>query len=256
MTMTVSQALIFGAVQGITEFFPVSSSGHLAILQALFGLKEPQIDFDIFLHLGTLLSILVFFRKSILALFGKDKKTLLYLITASVPTFIIGFSFKDAVERFFGMPAVVGYMFIVTGIWLTLASVFVKKPGPRKEPGVLNSLAIGIAQGIAVMPGISRSGATVATGLFAGLEKEAAFRFSFLLAIPAVAGATILKTHKIGGGIIGKDSVSYILGGLVAAAVGLWAIKAFFGIVKKNKLYLFGIYCFLVGIASVIFFRG
>jgi len=254
--MTVSQAVIFGVVQGITEFFPVSSSGHLALFQALFGLKGPQVDFDIFLHVGTLVSILIFFRKSIWSLFGKDRKTLFLLITASIPTFVIGFSFKDAVERFFLNPTVVGYMLIVTGIWLTLAAISVRKGAAVKEPGILNSLAIGVAQGIAVMPGISRSGATVATGLMAGMEREAAFRFSFLLSIPAVAGATLVKACKIGHGIFGKDAVSYVSGGLVAALVGLWAIKVFLGIVKGNRLHIFGIYCILAGLAAVIFFRG
>ena len=196
--MGIFQAIIFGIVQGITEFFPISSSGHLVILQALMGLKEPQLAFDIFLHLGTLLSILIFFRKDILRLFGEDKRLFLLLVIASIPTFIIGFLFKDTVERFFAMPKVVGSMLGLTGAWLVLASLYTKRQPVKKGPGILNSILIGIAQGVAIMPGISRSGATIATGILTGLDRELSFKFSFLLAIPAILGASILKAHEIG----------------------------------------------------------
>lgn len=249
--MTIVQAIILGAVQGITEFFPISSSGHLVVLQSLFGLKE-QLVFDIFLHLGTTAAILIYFRKEIIALLT-DVRSIALIIAASIPTVIIGFLFKDAVEKFFGMPNVVGYMLIITGILLFAANFYERFMLPRRSLGFINSIIIGIAQGIAVMPGISRSGATIGIGMLCGIDKEKAFKFSFLLAIPAVLGASVLKIHKIGQGITGKDAVCFIAGGLVAMVVGLIAIKILFNALVRNKLYIFGIYCFLIGAIIIIF---
>ncbi|MDP3804902.1 MAG: undecaprenyl-diphosphate phosphatase [Candidatus Omnitrophota bacterium] len=249
--MTIWQAVILGAVQGITEFFPISSSGHLVVLQSLFGLKE-SLAFDVFLHLGTLASILIYFRKDIAALL-KDIKSVLLMIAASIPTAIIGFSFKDAVEKFFGMPNLVGYMLMLTGLVLLAASLYNKFMAPRRELGFINSIIIGIAQGIAVMPGISRSGATIGIGILCGLDKEKAFKFSFLLAIPAILGASILQLHKIVQGIAGKDAICFFAGGLVAMVVGLAAIKILLNALIRNKLYIFGLYCILAGTLIIIF---
>ena len=248
------EAVILGVVQGLTEFFPISSSGHLVLLQTLFGMKEPQLAFDVFLHLGTLFSILIYFRRDILWLFGKDRKTLAYIIVASIPTFIIGFTFKDAVERFFGMPRIVGCMMLVTGALLIATSVYTrfKKPGADRKLGIWNSLMIGVSQGIAVIPGISRSGATIGTGILAGLNHHTAFRFSFLLVIPAILGATLLKAVKIGSSLMGSEAVSFIAGGIAAMVVGLFAIDILLRMVKDNKLYLFGIYCIVAGSAVII----
>lgn len=249
--MTIWQAVILGAVQGITEFFPISSSGHLVVLQSLFGLKE-EFVFDVFLHLGTTAAILIYFRKDIIALL-RNIKLVLLIITASIPTAIIGFFFKDAVEKFFGMPNVVGYMLILTGILLLAANFYQKFMLPGRELGFINSIIVGIAQGIAVMPGISRSGATIGTGILCGLEKEKAFKFSFLLAIPAVLGASMLKLHKITQGIAGKDAICFIVGGLVAMVVGLATIRILLNALIRNKLYIFGLYCILVGSLIIIF---
>ncbi|MCX5686113.1 MAG: undecaprenyl-diphosphate phosphatase [Candidatus Omnitrophica bacterium] len=249
--MTIAQAMILGAVQGITEFFPISSSGHLVVLQSLLGLKE-EFAFDVFLHLGTTAAILIYFRKEVTSLLT-DIRSIALIVAASVPTFIIGLSFKDAVEKFFGMPNVVGYMLVLTGILLLAASFYERFMLPRRGLGFINSVIIGIAQGIAVMPGISRSGTTIGTGMLCGIDKEKAFRFSFLLAIPAVLGASVLKLHKIGQGIAGKDAGIFIAGGLVAMAVGLAAIRILFNALIRNKLYIFGIYCVLAGALIIIF---
>jgi len=249
--VTIWQAVILGVVQGITEFFPISSSGHLVVIQSLFGLKE-ELAFDVFLHFGTLAAILIYFRKDIIALL-KDIKLVLLIITASIPTTIIGFLFKDAVEKFFGMPNVVGYMLILTGALLLAASFYQRFMLPMRGMGFLNSIIIGIAQGIAVMPGISRSGATIGAGILCGLEKELAFKFSFLLAIPAILGASILKFHKIEQGITGKDAICFIVGGLVAMVIGLAAIRILLNALIKNKLYIFGLYCVLAGALIIIF---
>lgn len=248
------EALILGVVQGLTEFFPISSSGHLVLLQALFGMKEPQLAFDVFLHLGTLCSILIYFRRDILWLFGKDRKTLIFIVAASVPTFIIGFTFKDAVERFFAMPRIVGCMMLATGALLIATSVYTRfrKAGTERKLGIGNAVMIGIAQGAAVIPGISRSGATIGTGILAGLNHHTAFRFSFLLAVPAILGATLLKAVKIGASLRGPEALSFIAGGVAAMVVGLFAIDVLLRLVRDNKLYLFGIYCILAGTAVII----
>lgn len=246
--MTIYQAIILGIIQGITEFFPVSSSGHLVIFQALFGIEEPMLTFDIILHLGTLVSIAIFFHKDILDLFEKDRKTLLYLVIASIPTFIIALLFKDTVEKFFGMPGHVGFMLILTGAWLIFVTFFSKKNTRENSPGVVNSVLIGIAQGIAIMPGISRSGATIGAGLLAGLKRETAFKFSFLLAIPAIAGACLFKAHKIALVTTRPEALCFLAGGIAAAITGLLTLKILLQLVMNNRLHLFGIYCILAGI--------
>ena len=261
MTVTIAEAAILGAVQGVTEFFPISSSGHLVIMQGVFGIKEPQVAFDVFLHLGTLVSVLVFFRAEILALFVSRTRKLFMLAAASVPTFIIGFLSKGPVERYFGMPRLVGFMLLVTGAWLFAAVIFQRrravsgKAATQAEPGLWGALAIGVAQGVAVIPGISRSGATIATGIMAGLEKRAACAFSFLLSVPAVAGASMLKARGITAGLAASDAAQFAAGGITAMITGVLAIKFLLKLVGVGRLYLFGIYCFLAGLAVIMFYR-
>ena len=248
------EAVIFGIIQGLTEFFTVSSSGHLVVFQSLFGIREPQLAFDIFLHLGTLMSVLIYFRHDIYWLFGRDRHTLACILAASVPTFIIGFLSGDAVEKLFGMPDAVGYMMALTGAFLIISSVYQsrRRGGAEKKLGIFNSLVIGISQGIAIIPGISRSGATISTCIIAGLNAHTATRFSFLLSIPAIAGATLFKSAKIGSSILSGDAVSFISGAAAAMTVGLFSIDVLFRVIKDNKLYIFGIYCILAGSAVII----
>ncbi len=253
--MTITQAVISGVLQGVTEFFPVSSSGHLVLLHSLFGFKEEMLSFDVFLHFGTILSVVIFFHKDILEMFQKDMRLLKFIIVASVPTFIIGIIFKDVAENFFSMPLVVGSSLIITGLFLLFASIWaiywkiVRRPRPL---GVKNSIAIGIAQGISVLPGISRSGATIGTALIAGLDEAEALKFSFLLSIPAVLGANVLKVRQIYGNLISGDTVVFLAGAIAAAVTGFLVIKALFGIMRKNLFFLFGIYCISIGAAVVI----
>jgi undecaprenyl-diphosphatase len=256
--MTILQAVVSGVVQGVTEFFPVSSSGHLALLHNMFGFKRQMLVFDVFLHFGTILSVVIFFRRDISEIFRKDMRLLKFIAIASIPTFIIGILFKDIAEGFFSMPLAVGYSLIITGLFLLLASIFaiyrkiVRRPRPL---GVKNSIAIGIAQGISVLPGISRSGATIGTALIAGLDETEALKFSFLLSIPAVLGANILKARQICGNLIDGDTAAFLAGAVAAAVAGLLVIKALFGILRKNLFFLFGIYCVLIGAAAVILYR-
>lgn len=251
LRMTVFQALILGVIQGLTEFLPVSSSGHLVIFQSLFGLKEQQLTFDIFLHFATLLSVLVYFRNDIIALFGKERRMLPYIVMASIPTFVIAMLFKSAIEGFFESVPFVGGALVITGMWLIWANSFAVRQGANPI-GMGNSILIGIAQGIAILPGISRSGSTIATGLLSGLKKEDAFRFSFLLSIPAILGATLLKFSNISYKLAGVNAGAYLIGGAAAAVTGFMAIGVLSRAVMKNKLYFFGIYCFIAGTLCII----
>ena len=251
-----SQAIILGIVQGITEFFPISSSGHLVVLQNLLGLKEGMLSFDIFLHFGTLISIVIFFRKDIIKMLITDRSMLWFIMIGSIPTFIIGILFKDVVESLFSSSRIVGVSFMITGCFLLLASIFAayRKKARRERPlGFINSIIVGIAQGIAVVPGISRSGATIGTALVAGLDADTALRFSFLLALPAILGANLLKVRHIYGNLVSIEMVPFLAGGIAAMIAGLIAIRAMFGILRKNLFFLFGIYCILAGATVVMF---
>ncbi len=253
--MTIIQAVISGIVQGVTEFLPISSSGHLALLHNVFGFKREMLAFDVFLHFGTILSVVIFFRRDISEMLQKDMRLLKFIAIASIPTFIIGMIFKDIAEKFFSMPLAVGSSLIITGLFLLFASIWAiywKIVGRPRPLGVKTSIAIGIAQGISVLPGISRSGATIGTALIAGLDETEALKFSFLLSIPAVLGANILKVRQIYGSLISGDTAAFLAGAIAAAVTGFLVIKALFGILRKNLFFLFGIYCMLIGAAVVI----
>ncbi len=257
--MSLLEAVISGVVQGVTEFFPVSSSGHLVLLHHFLGIKEPQIVFDIFLHLGTIVAILIFFRKDIMDLLGKDRKPLLFLIAASIPTFLIAVLFKRVIEDLFDAPRVVGCMLAVTGAWLIVASAvsaYFRRKGLEKDMSLTSAIATGIAQGIAIMPGISRSGATIATSMMAGVEREKAFRFSFLLAIPAVLGAIVFKARDMGETIAHGNILSFLAGGVTAMFVGLFILKSLLKMIRKNLFFIFGIYLIAVGMLVMILYRG
>ena len=256
--MTIIQAVISGIVQGVTEFFPISSSGHLVLLHNVFGFKREMLAFDLFLHFGTILSVVIFFRREISRMFQKDTRLLKFIIIASIPTFIIGSILGYAAESFFSMPLIVGYSLVTTGIFLLFASIraIYWKAVRRSRPlGVKNSIAIGIAQGISVLPGISRSGATIGTALIAGLDETEALKFSFLLSIPAVLGANILKVRHIYGSLISSDTAAFLAGAIAAAVTGFLVIKVLFSVVRKNLFFLFGIYCILIGAAVVVLSR-
>ena len=248
--MTIIQAVISGVVQGITEFFPVSSSGHLVIIQSIFGLKESMMAFDIFLHFGTMLAVIIFFHKDIANLFRNDTKALKFLIIATVPTFIIAFIMKKTAESFFSTPRFVGIFLAVTGVFLIISSLFAMRWKMMKKTrpiGTANSLLIGVAQGISVLPGISRSGATIGIALISGIDEASAIKFSFLLSLPVILGANLLKVREIYGTLISTEMPAFMIGALAATVTGILAIKLLFGILKRNLFFLFGIYCILVG---------
>jgi undecaprenyl-diphosphatase len=263
--MTVFQAIFLGVVQGLTEFLPVSSSGHLVFFQSVFGMVEPQLAFDVMLHLGTLLAVVVYFRTDIARILlgawawirGRRKgeseaKLLLWIVVASVPTGLMGVVLKDWFESLFSMPRTVGLMLLVTGLLLWLTRVVRKNEKTAGRMGVWDALIIGIAQGIAIIPGISRSGSTISTGLFCGLHRELAGKFSFLLSIPAILGATLLEFRKID--TASGFGVTFI-GMAVSFIVGLLALRLLMNIVKKGRLSSFSYYCWAVGLLMILLAR-
>jgi undecaprenyl-diphosphatase len=275
--MTLIQALILGIVQGLTEFLPISSSGHLVIGQYLFGLQHADLAFDVSVHLGTLGAVVIYFRNDILAILtgllrwrpvgrgaGTAQETpdpgvrlAMLVILGSIPTALIGLALKRFEETLFASPLIAGVMLLVTGSFLFLtrgpqaaARAHPESTRPLAAIRARDSLLIGIVQGLAVMPGISRSGATIATGLFAGIEPQAAARFSFLLSIPAVAGAALLVLGEaVAQGQIALTTC--LAGGLAALIVGYAALAILVFLIKKGKLYTFAPYCWIVGLAAI-----
>jgi undecaprenyl-diphosphatase len=260
--ITALQVIVLGIAQGLTEFLPISSSAHLVFFQSLFGLKEPLLLFDIMLHLGTLLAVFVFFRRDladivrgvIRFLRGKEEtpsaRLAAWIILASVPTGLMGVLLKDWFESLFAKPALAGMMLLITGIvlWLTRLK---RGEGRRIEGmGWPDALLIGIAQGIAIIPGISRSGATISAGLLLGLDRELSGKFSFLLSIPAILGATLLEARKISS----VETLGLNLAGLGAAfLVGLVALTFLMKIIKIGRFSSFAYYCWAAGMAMVFF---
>jgi undecaprenyl-diphosphatase len=262
MKISIFQAIFLGVVQGLTEFLPVSSSGHLVFFQSVFGLAEPQLAFDVMLHLGTLLAVVVYFRTDIAQILlgtwawlkerrkGEgEARLLLWIVVASVPTGLMGVLFKDWFESFFSMPKTVGLMLLVTGMLLWLTRIVKRNEKTTGEMGVLDALIIGIAQGVAIIPGISRSGSTISTGLFRGLHRELAGKFSFLLSIPAILGATLLEFREID--TASGFGVTFI-GMAVSFFVGLLSLKLLMNIVKKGRLSYFSYYCWAIGILMIL----
>ncbi len=256
--MNIFETTILGIIQGLTEFLPVSSSGHLVLFQNLLGFKEPELLLDCSLHLGTLLAVCVYFRHDIKEIvtdiWKRDFKNphaslALWVVVGSVPTAVIGLVFKTPLERLFGSVATVGSMLIATGIIVALTRMIPEGFGTRTRVGLLGALAVGAAQGLAIIPGISRSGATIVCALLFGLDRDLAGRFSFLLAIPAIIGALAIQIDLDALERVGL--VPLVFGFFSSAIVGLLALKLLMGIVRKGHLYYFAPYCWVIGLLVV-----
>ena len=268
------QALILGIIQGLTEYLPVSSSGHLAIGQALFGLEdgESNLTFTVLLHVATVLSTLVILWKEIVWIF-KDlftkqswngyqnlnggTKYAINILISMIPVAIAGFLLKDKVEEVFGSGLlIVGIMLLVTASLLAFS--YFAKPRQKENISPLHAFIIGIAQACAVMPGLSRSGSTIATGLLLGNKKEKLAQFSFLMVVPPILGEGLLDIKDIfevgfSEAMSGLSPVAAIVGFLAAFIFGCIACKWMINIVKKGKLIWFAVYCAIVGIVAIIF---
>lgn len=267
------ESIILGIVQGLTEFLPVSSSGHLVLFQTLFGMTEPALLFDICLHVGTLLAVIAVFRVELTALLSALVRTptmiwsaggvsslytvnpqfrlMVLIVLGSVPTAVMGVLFAKMAEQIFSAVWLVGVALLITAtfLWFTRGQI---QPGRMvKKMSVRDALVIGVAQGFAIIPGISRSGATISAALYLGLDRDLAGRFSFLLAIPAILGALVLG---IDGEAFHTDIPLGIIlaGSICAAVVGYLALRILLHLVRKGKLYRFAPYCWTVGAIALI----
>lgn len=256
--MSIIQSILFGLLQGLTEFLPISSSGHLAGLYHLFGVEERKLLLTISLHIGTLVAVFIFFWRDILSLFSTRKKLGFLIIIGSLPTAIMAFFLGALVERLFAEVRVVGAMLMATGIWLAVGSAIsnrrnlssLAKPESLK---VWQALLIGISQGVALIPGISRSGATISTALLCGVESELSMRYSFLLSIPAILGAFFYQIKEVNWD---TDFLFYsLLPGTAAAVIaGVVSLKILLKITLKGKLHYFTPYCLAAGL--LLFLAG
>jgi undecaprenyl-diphosphatase len=263
--LDILNATILGLVQGLSEFLPISSSGHLVLAAHILNFQEEGIAFEVFVHFGTLLSVFVAFRKELAQMIiapyaiwikkenNPELKEYLnwdfYVIIGTIPAVIIGLFFKDQIESLFSSVLLVLIMLSITGTIMIISRFLPVADKPLKKS---NSLIIGIAQAFAIMPGISRSGSTIVTALAFGINREKAAKFSFILSIPAVLGATILKTKDLLAMPPAQSEIVQLIIGAIAAFIsGYFAIIWLIDMVKRGKLEWFGYYCFLVSIIGL-----
>ncbi|MDY6908621.1 MAG: undecaprenyl-diphosphate phosphatase [Thermodesulfobacteriota bacterium] len=268
--MDLLSAIALGVVQGLTEFLPISSSGHLAIGQHLLGWKEPNIFFDVSLHLGTFAAVLIVFWKDVGGLvkggcaFAADsfkgrfdladsnKRVFFLVFVGSIPTALMGFFGRHWVESLFMSLTAVGFNLLLTGTFLWITRYAASRTPERTSGRTTwrHALIVGIAQGFALAPGISRSGSTISAGLLVGLDREWAGRYSFLLFVPAVAGALALEIGDVDWSLVAPVPV---LGGTLAAALtGTVALKLLLKTVRQGKFHLFAPYCWAVGLICLL----
>ncbi|UCE95485.1 MAG: undecaprenyl-diphosphate phosphatase [Candidatus Bathyarchaeota archaeon] len=250
--VSIIETVIFGLVQGLTEWLPVSSSGHLAFLQSFFDWEPPTI-FYVLLHLGTLSVIVMYFRKDIWRVFGaltrrdfnsEEGKLGFFVVFGNIPTAAIGYIFQDLFESFFSNLFVVSIAFFVTGFLLFITK---RRVGDNRALNYLDSLLLGVAQGIAIIPGVSRSGATISTGLLRGINRKVTVKFSFLLSIPAILGALIATSNELNLLVSGEDVLAMLVGVVVSMIVGYLSLKALMRAVMNQKFHWFAFYCWIMG---------
>ena len=275
--MSIWEALVLGIVQGITEFLPVSSSGHLVLLQKIFGITEPVMLFDTAVHGGTLVAVLVVLRQDILNILRRIFQPLtLFIIAGTIPIVIAGLLFKDHIENAFTSGTFLCFAFLITSALLFLSEKFFRRSqavgfldrleeGPPSEKfqdnmTIPDALFIGIFQAVAILPGISRSGATISAGLFRGLNRDFAARFSFILSIPAILGALVLQVMDLfktdalhGAGNPGGVGLLPMAVGVISAAIaGFFSIRITLKIVKERSLFGFALYTGILGVLVLI----
>ena len=253
------QALVLGLLQGLTEFLPVSSSGHLVIAKALFGIEQGDICFEVAVHAATVLSVIVVFRKDIAAILrgvfkfrlNDELRYAILICVSMVPVFVVGVFFKDTVDQLFGNGLViVGCCLIATALLLTLSQVINAK---ERRISFWSALAMGCAQAVAVLPGLSRSGSTIATGLLCGVKRDEVTKFSFLMVLIPVLGEAFL--NLIGGDFSSSaiEALPLLIGFAAAFASGLVACRLMIAIVRKARLTWFAAYCLVAGLLCIIF---
>lgn len=288
--MTLINSIILGLVQGLAEFLPISSSGHLAILEELFGIEEAGMVFDVMLHLGTLIAIFfafwrdirkmitegfkiiadcftntyIFFKK----LIKKDRETeylriirtgyrkfVMLIIVSTIPTAVIGVLMKNIVDNASKSMLVVGICLLVTSVLLKVADMTSDGRKKVRQASYGNAIIIGLVQGIATLPGLSRSGTTLTAGLLCGFDRKFAVKYSFIMSIPAVLGAVVLELKDFAAlDITQGEMINYLVGTIIAAIVGYICIKTMLVIIRGKKFKYFSYYCMLIGAFSVIWY--
>lgn len=276
--MDLIQTILMGIVQGLSEFLPISSSAHLVFTSNFYKVfkgieivqeSNQEVFLDIMLHLGTLIAVLIFFRKEIWEIikalyFGfknKDYSSLnfkygIYIILGTIVTVLIAFPLNEVAEFLVFKPAIVGGLLIFTGCLLLFSEWWGKRINDKKEISLKSSILIAIAQGLAALPGFSRSGLTIATGLLSGHDRSVAARYSFLLSIPIILGASMVyPLVKLDlAEVVTYNWVAITVGTIVSAIVGYLCIKYFLKFVGKFSLAVFGYYCLIMGIVTAVFF--
>jgi len=243
--MNIFESIILGIVQGLTEFLPVSSSGHLVLVKEILGVVTPGLLFEVVLHAGTLLAILVYFFKEICKL---DKKTVSYILIGTVPAGFVGYLFSSQIENLFSSVKLVGISLIITG----LINLFVDRINKKKTNLTgKKSFVVGMAQAFAIIPGISRSGSTIFAGSMLGVERKEIAKFSFLLSVPAVLGANLLEIFQFSESLK-IDLFSYTTGFLFSFISGFFAIRLVFKLLEEKKFKYFAYYCFFVGMVAIL----
>lgn len=258
------EAIVLGLLQGLTEFLPISSSGHLVLGQYLLGISSgDDVTFEVFVHFGTALSIVTVYRRPFAkmivsslnvsrrpatapAAYVEDTsfRTAVQILVTLIPTGVVYVLFRDFLEAAFGDPRLVCWMLIVTGVLLVLTILRRNPDGDMTAP---RAFLVGVAQSVAMIPGISRSGATICTALYQNVDPEKAANFSFLMLLPVVVGATLIKSGDLLEAGVDADWLPILLGTLVAYASGVAAIKMLLGVIRRGRLQYFAVYCFAVG---------
>jgi len=262
--MTVWEAILWGMLQGATEFLPVSSSGHLVLVPWLLGRSAPGLTYGVIVHTGTLLAMVVYFWHDIWALLDgllqswrqreltPMGRLALMIAVSAIPAGVVGLLFDDYLEAAFGEPAVVAVLLLITGAVLALSEHLGRRERPLEALSWRDAVTIGLAQCVALLPGISRSGSTISAGMLRGLDREAAARFGFLMALPLLVGATAHELLGMSGGG-GQVAGGLLLVGFVAAALtGYAALRLMLGLVRRNGLWPFAIYCWAIGLFGLV----
>jgi len=263
--MTTLQAILLGLLQGITEFIPVSSSGHLVLVPWVLGWAAPGLAYDTIVHLGTLGAVVLYLRREILALLKGGWQSLRtfkletvearlfwLLVISTIPGGLMGYFWADFFERLFGAPRVVSLLLIVTGLLLFVSERLGRRSMTLDKMGLSQALVMGLAQGCAIAPGLSRSGATISAGLLCGLKREEAARFSFLMSIPIIAGAAASQLLKASSAGLGAPQALHLaLGFLAALLSGYAAVHFLLSHLRAHSLRPFSYYCWLAGLAGL-----
>ena len=251
--MSIFQAIILGIVQGLCEFLPVSSSGHLVLLQRVFGIEEGALFFNAMLHLGTLIAVCIYFRRTLWKMIRHPfSKYPMFVVLATIPTVIMALLFNDFIEEAFG-GNFLGVCFLITALFLFICSRIPKGRKTIKEMRWYDALIIGGMQGLAIPPGISRSGSTITGGLVRGFDQGFIAEFSFMMSIPAILGSAVLEFAKLPKSGLGDVTIPGLVFGILFAMIsGFIAIKLVMDAIKKGKLGYFAVYCGVLGLLVIL----